>query len=134
MTNDPLGDGISKRLVRCSSHDQLTTEQHPITPPHELVEQLESAVDLHEISFSQAIASAYTAGADQELEGCCQWLIKSLWSSLADDLRAVRRPKPQQPTDEELWDFQDQWFKDPDRDEIDVTEFMRAVLARWGNK
>ena len=69
---------------------------HPITPPYELVEQLESAVDLHQLSFSQAVARAYAAGADQELNACCDWIYRVLdcgleWSM---DLRSVRRPKP----------------------------------------
>ncbi len=64
-----------------------------IVPPSELVEELESAVDLHQISFSQAMACAYVAGADDELEACCAWIPTATpWD--ADQLRTARRPKP----------------------------------------
>jgi hypothetical protein len=66
------------------------TNQHPITPPPELVEWLQDLGNL------DAIALAYQAGADQELEACCDWLH---WQNLAThqdlipSLRAARRPK-----------------------------------------
>jgi hypothetical protein len=62
---------------------------HPITPPPELVEWLQDLGNL------DAIALAYQAGADQELEACCTELdqinCQKYWS---ERLRAVRRPKP----------------------------------------
>jgi hypothetical protein len=59
----------------------------PIAPPPELVQQW------LEFSPAIAIAAAFQAGADQELEACCKWLPKlPPWSG--DDLRRHRRPKP----------------------------------------
>lgn len=68
-------------------------QQHPITPPPELVEELQDLGNL------DAIALAYRAGADMELEACCQWFQSFCppepW--MRKDLakfRAARRPKP----------------------------------------
>ncbi len=67
------------------------TQEHPITPPRELVDRLQDLGNL------DAIELAYQAGADQELEACCEWLHSSLPGydkHYADYLRAARRPKP----------------------------------------
>jgi hypothetical protein len=65
------------------------TNQRPITPPPELVQQW------LELSPALAIAAAFQAGADQELEACCEWLEQNQgrWEIPAS-LRAARRPKP----------------------------------------
>jgi hypothetical protein len=73
------------------------TDQHPITPPRELVEQWEEQwCDMPVIrpSINSYMATqAAQWGADQELEACCAWLPKlPPWS--ANDLRKHRRPKP----------------------------------------
>ena len=74
--------------------------EHPIKPPPELVQRLCDAAFLRgadgvsrgEIEVS-LILEAFAAGADQELEACCEWLPKYCpWD--ADQLRAARRPKP----------------------------------------
>jgi hypothetical protein len=39
------------------------------------------------------LIQAFQAGADQELEACCEWLGKPC-PSYARELRAARRPKP----------------------------------------
>jgi len=65
--------------------------EHPITPPRELVDRLQDLGNL------DAIELAYQAGADQELEACCEWLRSSLPGydkHYADYLHAARRPKP----------------------------------------
>jgi hypothetical protein len=46
---------------------------------------------------------AFKAGADQELEACCEWLVNSLSEDpqeVSQELRAARRPKP--PSDKEM--------------------------------
>jgi len=58
------------------------TENHPITPPPELIAK-----------WASSMCGYYKAarwGADQELEACCKWL--SSRSSLTEKLRDVRRP------------------------------------------
>jgi hypothetical protein len=69
----------------------MIQDSSPITPPRELVYRLQDLGNL------DAIELAYQAGADQELEACCEWLHSSLPGydkHYADYLRAARRPKP----------------------------------------
>jgi hypothetical protein len=72
------------------------SQQHPITPPPELVLQwLEDGPEDGELGISRHIANqAARWGADQELEECCEWV--QWWDDLtaACQLRAARRPKP----------------------------------------
>jgi hypothetical protein len=75
------------------------TQEHPITPPPELVEQWYDAIDDESTSWKQQLATrAAQWGADQELEACIDWMKRmGYWG---DDgkaipaLRAARRPKP----------------------------------------
>jgi hypothetical protein len=75
------------------------TDQHPITPPPELVQQWNTEGRHQDYcTFTESIATrAAQWGADQELEACCEWLH---WQNLAThpelipSLRAARRPKP----------------------------------------
>jgi len=85
----------------------MTNQQHPITPPPELVQQwitepeygTPGRVTLHTMSESrltQMLTRAAQWGADQELEACCNWLEDPCAAdmfSLAKDLRYSRRPK-----------------------------------------
>ena len=74
------------------------TDQHPITPPPELVKQWAQyqGFESPEVLWRQIATQAARWGADQELEACCEWIYKLMdrgleWSM---DLRAARRPKP----------------------------------------
>jgi hypothetical protein len=78
---------------------------HPITPPPELVEQWFHEVqrngDPDVVCWMQATAAkAAQWGADQELEACCEWLEKERehlgWAYRLNPqtIRAARRPKP----------------------------------------
>ena len=78
------------------------TEQHPITPPPELVEQWLTEI-WHEGTPVRVAASdlhiatqAARWGADQELEACCEWVEDECpgYGAPYEKLRAVRRPKP----------------------------------------
>ena len=76
------------------------TEQHPITPPPELVAQWVEYAGLVGINEHQLVHLATQAarwGADQELEACCEWVEKTLpsWAphTLNEQLRVARRPK-----------------------------------------
>ena len=74
----------------------MTNQQHPITPPPELVEQWWTEFERADFDTDSLVFVATQAarwGADQELNECCKWLPKlPPWS--ADDLRKYRRPKP----------------------------------------
>jgi uncharacterized protein involved in exopolysaccharide biosynthesis len=73
---------------------------HPVKVPPELVKELRNSVP-HGIRNAVVtrelwlINSAYAAGADQELEACCEWLrSKDILEPAIDALRSARRPKP----------------------------------------
>jgi hypothetical protein len=87
------------------------TNQHPITPPPELVQQWineEDGLTAGHIATQAArwgadrqlkldaeqIAQAYQAGADQELEACVELLKAHGYKGKAIDLRNARRPAP----------------------------------------
>ena len=73
------------------------TQEHPIAPPPELVQQWWDDFNGAFYEFEAITATVFQAGADQELEACCEWLEEigpsgvQLWG---DDLRKDRRPKP----------------------------------------
>ena len=78
------------------------TEQHPITPPPELVEQWyqDGPGDQREL-VEYVATEAARWGADQELEACCEVLCQKgvpAWSML----RSNRRPKPLSSKEEAL--------------------------------
>jgi hypothetical protein len=86
------------------------TDQHPITPPPELVRQwIPAGWDCSPNTFTTLLMriadkaalwshdhckSKIKAATDQELEACCEWL--SFYSAASDarDLRIARRPNP----------------------------------------
>ena len=84
------------------------TEQHPISPPQELVKQWwEEAIYQGTSTFTEHIAARSAqwgwdqrepeiqAAADAELEACVRHLdFMGLHSILLDALRAARRPEP----------------------------------------
>ncbi len=71
---------------------------HPVKVPPELLQQwIDSNIEEHtERLLVHGVADrAYAAGADQELEACCEWLdLRGFAISSIDALRAARRPKP----------------------------------------
>jgi len=74
------------------------TQEHPITPPPELV--VEWADTIYQQTECDDQRDLYVAtqaarwGADQELEACCEWLVVDDWKNVSKHLRAARRPKP----------------------------------------
>ena len=73
-------------------------QQHPITPPPELVEQwceqLFGCPDKPEIAAYELVRLGAQWGADQELEACLGEVSFLNGRTLADRVRAARRPKP----------------------------------------
>ena len=67
----------------------MTNQQHPITLPEYLLEQLRHNMG----TWLDQVTIAYQAGADQELEACAEWLSERT-VCMADQLRSARRPKP----------------------------------------
>ena len=72
------------------------TNQHPITPPPELVQQWEDKYHGHmpEWVLRHVAAEAARWGAEQELHACCAWLDTKVdtWH-LITPLLYARRPK-----------------------------------------
>jgi hypothetical protein len=66
------------------------TEQHPITPPPELVQEW----CLLPLSQDEVLVIAAHWGADQELKACCEWLEDPDLNVDTYKLCAARRPKP----------------------------------------
>ena len=78
----------------------MTENNHPITPPPELIEdwiEIAKPRPQRPLNPGELAALAARWGADQELEACCEWFHSSLPGydkHYADYLRAARRPKP----------------------------------------
>jgi hypothetical protein len=82
----------------------MTKQQHPITPPPELVQQwlgdFFGCTPDPELSDSERFLATRAAqwGADQELEACCELITKNEWfadpSYRLSQLLEGRRPKP----------------------------------------
>ena len=81
----------------------MTNQQHPITSPPELLAQWEDDIlnsqDNVDYVLDCAWRNGFQAGADQELEACCEWFQEfyKTESWVKHDLkhfRAARRPKP----------------------------------------
>jgi hypothetical protein len=76
------------------------TQEHPITPPPELVKKwIEdwAGAQMNEVPCGESMEIATQAarwGADQELEACCEWLISNQNPRWAAALQEGRRPKP----------------------------------------
>lgn len=83
----------------------MTDQQHPITPPPELLEKLKAEwaalnVRIRGELGDYLVTRAAQWGADQELEACCEWI--SGWygsgcGELINGLRIARRPTPKPP-------------------------------------
>ena len=71
----------------------MSNQQHPITPPDELVDKwVNQSPYINPEGYIATQAAQW--GADQELEACCEWSSWRHSRHIADQLRAVRRPKP----------------------------------------
>jgi hypothetical protein len=65
--------------------------QHPIPQPPELVQQWINEED--GLTAGHIAAQAARWGADQELEACCEWLVRNYnYPKAGNPLRTARRP------------------------------------------
>ena len=83
----------------------MTNQQHPLTPPPELKQEL------YGLPQMMVIEKAFQAGADQELEACCEYLKDN---ELCDQyfykvFRDARRPKPPSLAEEALELLENTW-------------------------
>jgi hypothetical protein len=96
----------------------MTNQQHPITPPFELINQWhkEACKDPYnggafiESKVLKYITTAAAQwGADQELDACCEWTHD--WygngsGEVVGNLRIARRPKPPMLSEQALEDLE----------------------------
>jgi hypothetical protein len=107
------------------------TQEHPIIPPPELIEQW---VDILIQGSIKAFTTAAQWGADQELEACCEWLGQKVLlqhqSDVVPALRAARRPKPQSLKEQALQALEalQQRTTDPN-----IIEPLRLALEQLSN-
>ena len=80
----------------------MTDQQHPITPPPELIKQWWDNTHGAFYEFEAVATQAARWGADQELEACCSWANATGWEGAGDSLCAARRSKPQSQAEEAL--------------------------------
>ena len=112
--------------------------QHPITPPTELVASLRNSAPhgIRDAGVTRElwlINNAYDAGADQELEACCEWLRFYSADSEARDLRIARRPKPPSLKEQALADLDTIQTHDRGGYQIaDLSNIRRALEALDG--
>ena len=73
----------------------MTNQQHPITPPPELVWEWTSLANEEEGDevWNSISTQAANWGADQELEACCEWLQDPELNVDIYKLRIARRPE-----------------------------------------
>jgi hypothetical protein len=107
------------------------TNQHPITPPLELVHQWADMLSSHSDQVVFSLAAQW--GADQELEACCAWLDRNnQWAKVdIDELRDARRPKPPTLKEQALHELGDAY----DKEKIDDTTYdtIRRALEALPN-
>jgi len=112
------------------------TNQHPITPPPELVQQwIESTrsddcIGAYPANLEQQICVlAAQYGADQELEACCEW-VGAVDGKYGPRLRLARRPKPPSLKEQALALIDD--CTDPEGDYLDdnALSIIRRALEQ----
>jgi len=70
----------------------MTEQLHPMVPPNILLNNWESDWFAEREHADVLLIQAYQAGADQELEACCEWLEDPDLNVDTCKLRAARRP------------------------------------------
>jgi len=127
------------------------SEQHPITPPPNLVRQWIDEpqymtedqlgkrmymISLNEAKFREIISKASQYGADRELEACCETLDmvngSEYWSQV---LRSGRRPKPPSLKEQalEALQFVDEKLDLPLHNHCNAIHTIRAALEALPN-
>ena len=104
------------------------TNEHPITPPPELVDKL----FMLDTSEEVRLIAAYRAGADQELEACLLLVGDGRRENLSQviALRTARRPKPPSLKEQALNDLDDiPTHDDEGRQVVDLSNILRALEA-----
>ena len=107
------------------------TNQHPITPSTELLDQW--CMDTELGNWRLIAVKAAQWGADQELEACCEWFqefyeTESWVKHDLKHLRTARRPKPPSLKEQALHELNDVY----NRDKIDDSTYDTIRRALEG--
>ena len=104
------------------------SNQHPIIPPPELLDQWCMENNWRDIAIQAA-----QWGADQELEACCEWVEFNFGQLPTHNLRQFRRPKPPSLKEQSLSELN--LTADPDGAELSRTqvELIRKALEALPN-
>ena len=108
LLNCPLNNTPSEKFcyssqVKTHTFPNIMKNQHPIVPPQALIKSWEDQII--DLDFGSEVEEAlfeficsnflevYQAGADHELEACCEWL-ESVYGAYdwSTELRTTRRP------------------------------------------
>jgi hypothetical protein len=83
-------------------------DPHPVIPPSDQLKKWEDEWFNEEEHADVLLIQAFQAGADQELEACCEWVaVESI--AAATELRAWRRPKPPSLKEQALGMLENAW-------------------------
>jgi len=104
-------------------------ENDPITPPPELLKQWEDDWFDERENVDVLLLQAFQAGADQELEACCEWLGSGGYAGTCFTLRAARRPKPPSLKEQALEAAIRLGKKYPSYEGADIETIRRALEA-----
>ena len=116
------------------------TDNHPITPPQELVREWlcsedypwgpleQQSITITTNRLQNVATQAARWGADMELRACCEWFICN-WTDIetADKLRAARRPKPLSLKEQALEAQMRMWSGTSNHDDWDL---VRSALEQ----
>ena len=109
-----------------------------IYPPDHLLRKWEELIIDEEENVDVVLYEAFQAGADQELEACCEWLRRDLDAYelvglravyLDHNLRAARRPKPPSLKERALALIQSVEASDDSAASWDFSVIRRAIEA-----
>jgi hypothetical protein len=72
------------------------TQQHPITPPQWQMDAWQARIETMGADVPAILLEVAQWGADQELEACCEYLVRcAQWEPEdVEELRTARRSKP----------------------------------------
>jgi len=107
-------------------------QQHPITPPPELLQQWITEALSQDYCAVEAhvVAQAAQWGADQELEACCEWMDAHSYFSASIRIREDRRPKPPSPKEQALADLDRLIALIPKEGALAMAESIRCALEQ----
>ena len=123
----------------------MTNQEQLITPSTELMQNWVGRYLDQELTIYELVTEVYKAGADQELEACCEWAEQFNYDDecYQDKLRAARRPKPLSETDLALASLEEiiklteklvpRAFVDHSRYDIMRSNYMRNLSAHIEN-